>query len=142
MFNLEDKVKYKTPKMKRLGVGIVKSFSDSGKSIGVIWPDGPNHHCRTNPSWTRPASIERIEVSKAQLEEMKHALGLNRNAKKTRNYFYTSSDDANWNDLVLKLLATKKDGWDSKSVYYQLTEAGERMVYESLGRTQHVGAAE
>lgn len=61
MFNLEDKVKYKTPKMKRLGVGIVKAFSDSGKSVGVIWPDGPNHHYRTNHSWVRPTSIEKVE---------------------------------------------------------------------------------
>ncbi|MEE4577836.1 MULTISPECIES: hypothetical protein [Paenibacillus] len=70
-----------------------------------------------------------MELNEEQLENVKHALGLNYNKKPTRNNFYCDADDAGWNDLVAKGLATKRGGWDEESAYFRLTYEGAKTVY-------------
>jgi len=65
-----------------------------------------------------------IRLTDTQIEEMKHALGLNYSKTKTRNYFYTDADDREWNDLVEKGFAVKRKGWDEESAYFHVTDAG------------------
>jgi hypothetical protein len=63
-------------------------------------------------------------ITKTQLAQMKHALGLNKNPRQDRNYFYCGSDSPEWNDLVKKGLAGKKSGWSGDSAYFYVTDAG------------------
>jgi hypothetical protein len=65
-----------------------------------------------------------IRLTDTQIEEMKHALGLNYSKTQTRNYFYTDADDREWNDLVEKGFAVKRKGWDEESAYFRLTDEG------------------
>ncbi|MOA68743.1 hypothetical protein D3C78_1965220 [compost metagenome] len=59
---------------------------------------------------------------------MRHALGLNYDEKPTRNYFYTDADDKNWNDLVEKGYARKRQGWDKESAYFFVTYEGKKQL--------------
>ena len=70
-----------------------------------------------------------VQVSFVQLDEMRHALGLGRAKKPYRNYFYTESDDAEWNDLVEKGLAKKSRGWETDTAYFRLTMEGVKVAY-------------
>ncbi|MBO1515580.1 hypothetical protein [Metabacillus bambusae] len=65
-----------------------------------------------------------MNVTAAQIENMKHALGLPRSKKPYRNRFYTESDDKSWNDLVEKGLAGKRSGWEEDMSYFYVTEKG------------------
>ena len=69
-------------------------------------------------------------ITNVQREEMKHALGLNYGKKITRNNFYTDADDADWNDLVEKGYAVKRNGWDDESAYFHITDAGKKLILE------------
>lgn len=71
-----------------------------------------------------------IIVSDEQLNEMKHALGLDYKRKPYRNRFNINSNDEKWNDLVNKKLACKgdlveKDG----NCYFWLTKFGAEYAY-------------
>lgn len=73
--------------------------------------------------------IENSDISKDQLSEMQHALGLTRVKKPNRNMFYTNGDDANWNDLVSKGYATKGSGWTAGKAYFFVTWEGLKRIY-------------
>ncbi len=68
------------------------------------------------------------DLTEVQREEMRHALGLNYDDKPTRNYFYTDSDDSDWNDLVEKGYASKRLGWDEESAYFSVTEEEKKVL--------------
>ncbi len=74
-------------------------------------------------------TIATTDITPAQMEEMRHCLGLNYKKKPFRNYFYCSAVDANWNYLVDKGLAIKGGGWNTESAYYRLTFEAAKMVY-------------
>jgi hypothetical protein len=65
-----------------------------------------------------------IDITDIQIDQMKHALGLNYSKTQTRNYFYSDADDPEWNDLVEKGLAVKRPSWDEESAYFHVTEKG------------------
>lgn len=71
-----------------------------------------------------------IEVSEEQLEEMRHALGLNYQKKPFRNYFFINHENKNWNDLVKKGLAIKSDDEPNSwgSIYFWLSKQGVEYV--------------
>jgi hypothetical protein len=71
-----------------------------------------------------------ILITKSQKARMKHALGLNKDPKQDRNYFYCSTKSLEWEDLVEKGLATKDPGWDEESAYYRVTEKGINLIQE------------
>lgn len=75
---------------------------------------------------------KQIEVSEKQIDEMKHALGLNYSKKPYRNRFYCQGDDENWNDLVNKGLANKSSENEEKHCCFWLTKLG---VAFMLGRS-------
>ncbi|OAB26236.1 hypothetical protein PMSD_25990 [Paenibacillus macquariensis subsp. defensor] len=68
------------------------------------------------------------KITESQLEQMRHALGLNYSNEQTRNYFYTDANDPEWNDLVTKGYAIKRNGWDDESAYYYVSEEGKELV--------------
>lgn len=58
-----------------------------------------------------------------QVDKARHALGLTRQKNAYRNY-YTAPDDADWNDLVDRGFATKRE-WDGgREFIYHLTKRG------------------
>lgn len=71
-----------------------------------------------------------IDITDKQLELMKHSLGLTRNKKPYRNYFFTLEDDKDWNELVEKGLAIKgKDHPnDDKYIYFFVSKQGLEFV--------------
>lgn len=68
-------------------------------------------------------------LSKDQIDEARHALGLTYKKKPTRNYFYTNANDKNWRDLVEKGLATTSAGWNEGKAYFRLTFEAAKMLY-------------
>lgn len=68
------------------------------------------------------------KTTESQREQMRHALGLNYSNEQTRNYFYTDGNDPEWNDLVDKGYASKRNGWDDDSAYYFVSEEGKKLV--------------
>lgn len=70
-----------------------------------------------------------IALSKDQISEMNHALGLNYKKKPTRNYFYCDGNRQSWSDLVDKGLATRSVGWREGKAYFRLTFEGMRQVF-------------
>jgi len=73
------------------------------------------------------------QVTERQLDQMRHALGLNYGKEMTRNNYYTDSDDLEWNDLVEKGYAVKRSGWDDESAYYHVTDEGKNIVLSEDG---------
>ncbi|MCI3922450.1 hypothetical protein MO973_19645 [Paenibacillus sp. TRM 82003] len=69
------------------------------------------------------------EITESQIEQMKHALGMNYAKLPTRNFFYCELDDPEWNDLVEKGFAYKRPGWDDESAYFYVTEAGVNHIF-------------
>lgn len=71
------------------------------------------------------------EVTEEQLEEMRHAIGLDYHDKPYRNRFCDTIND-NWEDLIKKGLATKREfqvvGGVSEYMYY-LNKAGVELAY-------------
>jgi predicted transcriptional regulator len=74
------------------------------------------------------------QVTESQIDQMKHALGLNCRNEVTRNYFYCDADNNEWNDLVGKGLATKGPGSDDESTYFILTDEGVELI-QKVGET-------
>lgn len=62
-----------------------------------------------------------IELSDAQVDKARHALGLTRSKVAYRNY-YSCAEDADWEDLVAKGAATKRKSPVSPDFVYHLTE--------------------
>lgn len=58
------------------------------------------------------------EINTVQIVNMRHAL-------KNQNRFYTSADDPDWNDLVLRGYAIKRPGWEDGMAFFRVTHAGE-----------------
>jgi len=76
------------------------------------------------------------EISKAQIELMIHALGLHREKKSYRNRFYVYEPDPEWEDLVSKGFAVKRDMRGHKvwnGVYYHCTDDGINLINTARG---------
>ncbi|AND84248.1 hypothetical protein GTH52_07180 [Clostridium tyrobutyricum] len=74
-----------------------------------------------------------IKVSEIQLDLMRHCIGLNYKKKPYRNYFCTSPDDKDWNELVDKGLATKSEEEPNNGcIYFWLSRQG---VEYTLGKS-------
>lgn len=77
-------------------------------------------------------------VTKKQLSEMRHALGLDDEGKgrEYRNYFCTYGNDKDWDALVSKGLAIvrpfAKGLLPKNGLYYHLTEEGKKIAREGL----------
>ncbi|MCM3257121.1 hypothetical protein M3664_04900 [Paenibacillus lautus] len=71
---------------------------------------------------------EQNKITDSQRKQMEHALGLNKDPKQDRNYFYASSGNADWDDLVDKGYAVKRPGWDDESAYYHVTDEGKKLL--------------
>lgn len=56
----------------------------------------------------------------AQVDKARHALGLDRGKRAYRN-FYSSAEDPDWEDLVLRGMATKRKSPVSPDFLYHLT---------------------
>jgi len=56
-----------------------------------------------------------------QVNKARHALGLTRRKTAYRNY-YTGPDDADWNDLVARGMATKREWNGGREFIYHLTK--------------------
>lgn len=69
------------------------------------------------------------QVTSKQIGMMQNALGLRYKKKPYRNYFYCSTDNDEWNDLVSKGFATKWRGWSEGKSYFHLTYEGAQLVY-------------
>lgn len=59
--------------------------------------------------------------SDEQVDKARHALGLTRQKVAYRNYYSSSVDDSDWNDLVERGLATKRKSPASPDFLYHLT---------------------
>lgn len=71
-----------------------------------------------------------IELTKDQVSEMNHALGLNYKKKPTRNYYYCDGNRPSWSDLVDKGMATRSPGWTEGKTYFRLTFEGMKLVFK------------
>lgn len=68
-----------------------------------------------------------------QVSKARHALGLTRKPVAYRN-FYSTADDADWNDLVERGFATKRKSPVSSDFLYELTrEASSYFMNEGEG---------
>lgn len=77
-------------------------------------------------------------LSEYEIENMRHALGLSRKPKPSRNYFVTDpeSDDGRcWEVLCLRGMAEARPyRFASGTKCYRVTEAGKRALAEAEGR--------
>lgn len=74
-----------------------------------------------------------VEVTPCQLDLMKHCIGLNYKKKPYRNYFCTSPNDKDWNELVDIGLAVKSTKEPSNEcIYFWLNRQG---VEYALGKS-------
>lgn len=66
-----------------------------------------------------------IELSDAQVDKARHALGLARKKEAYRNYYASSGEDADWNDLVARGFAIRAEHGAGSIlagyIYYSLT---------------------
>lgn len=74
-------------------------------------------------------------VTLDQLDLMKHCIGLNYRKRPYRNYFCTSADDKDWNELVEKGLAIKgHKAPNNECIYFWLSRRGvEYAMEKSVG---------
>lgn len=70
-----------------------------------------------------------LEITDEQLNDMKHALGLDRKKKPYRNRYYSESNNKDWEDLVNKGLADKMEEQPNRTSYW-LTKQGVEYVIE------------
>lgn len=85
-------------------------------------------------------NLNEIRLSMTQIQKMKHALGLNHpfNTQKAlvtyRNY-YVTGDDSEWNELVDRGLANKRNDPFSKGDFvYHVSERGLDLLSEIMGK--------
>lgn len=71
----------------------------------------------------------KVGLSKEQINQMEHALGLSRKKKPSRNYFYTDRKNPIWADLVEKGIAKTATGWEEGKAYFRLTFEGAKLIY-------------
>ena len=72
---------------------------------------------------------EEIKVTKSQLNKMKHALGLNRNIKPNRNYYYTYANDDDWEELIAEGLADIETvDFEKGMAYFRVTKEGKEFL--------------
>jgi hypothetical protein len=69
------------------------------------------------------------ELSRDQIGQMKHALGLNYKNKPSRNYFYCDGNNPTWSDLVDKGLANRHEGWTEGKAYFRLTYEAAKLIF-------------
>lgn len=77
----------------------------------------------------RKLVLTRSALSKEQINQMKHALGLTYKKKPTRNYYYINGDDPLWSDLVDRGFATRSQGWTEGKAYFRLTFEGAKSIF-------------
>lgn len=77
-----------------------------------------------------------ITLTNEQVSKARHALGLTRQKNAYRNY-YTAPDDADWNDLVAKGLATKREWNGGREFIYHLTKRGAFCFLDPGERLDH-----
>ena len=70
-----------------------------------------------------------MDVTQEQVSKMRHCIGLNYKKKPYRNYFYCTSPNPLWEDLVEKGLARKRGGVESGDVVYHLTYEAVKELY-------------
>lgn len=71
----------------------------------------------------------------AQVDKARHALGLTRARVAYRNY-YSSGDDADWDDLVARGMAVKRKSPVSQDFLYHLTR---QAAYYFLNEGESIG---
>lgn len=72
-------------------------------------------------------------MNKNQYNEMQHAI-------KNGTPFYTEANNSDWNDLVEKGFALKRNGWEGDMAYYVVTEEGKRameLTPYQVGKLKH-----
>ena len=80
-----------------------------------------------------------IKLSQEQIRKMKHAIGLDNSKVKNGKYsayrnHYSTSDDAEWNEMVNMGLATKrKDPFCANDVIYHVADKGISYLSSILG---------
>lgn len=72
---------------------------------------------------------QKVDLSKEQINQMQHALGLGRKSKPSRNYFYCDRKNPVWADLVDKGLAKTTTGWEEGKTYFRLTYETAKLIY-------------
>ncbi len=72
---------------------------------------------------------QKVDLSKDQISEMNHALGLNYKKKPSQNYFYCDGNRPSWSDLVDKGFAVRNAGWTEGKAYFRLTFEGMKLVF-------------
>lgn len=75
------------------------------------------------------SGLSRCALTKEQINQMEHALGLHYKKKPSRNYYYCNGDDPSWSDLVEKGFATRSDGWTEGKAYFRLTFEGAKVIF-------------
>lgn len=76
-----------------------------------------------------------MNISQSSVELMQHALGINeRNREPYRNYFLSSHEDNEWEELVSKGLATSYPAPNGVcgDIYYQVTDEGKDVAISQL----------
>jgi hypothetical protein len=71
-----------------------------------------------------------IELTRDQVSEMNHALGLNYKKKPTRNYYYCEGCRPSWSQLVDNGYATRSTGWSEGKTYFRLKYEGAKLVFK------------
>lgn len=76
-----------------------------------------------------------MDISQSSIELMQHALGVNeRNREPYRNYFLSSHEDNEWEELISKGLATSYPAPKGVcgDIYYQVTDEGKNVAIAKL----------
>lgn len=86
----------------------------------------------------RPLILENL--SEEQVRMMRHALGINDDGTPYRNYYYTYKEVDEWEDLVGKGFATRKEGHTKGDCIYALTHgavivvSGQSILFEEYSK--------
>lgn len=77
----------------------------------------------------RDLSLKLEVVSEEQVTMMKNALGMDKSFVPTKNKAYTEGKDANWEDLVEKRFAEKREGFYGGQICYCLVYEAAKLLY-------------
>jgi hypothetical protein len=71
-----------------------------------------------------------IEVTEYQFKLMQHCIGISKNKRPYRNFFFTQENDTNWNQLAEKGLAIKgiEHPNNDEYIYFWLSKQGVEFV--------------
>jgi hypothetical protein len=78
---------------------------------------------------TAEVELSLADLTLTQIGMMRHALGLDYSRKPYRNYYYCSTPNDEWEDLVQRSFATKQEGMREGSVYYFVTYPALKLLY-------------